>query len=120
MVDYRDSAILRRLVLEKLDANRLAGRDVSGIDAGERAQTAAHPAIGPHTGGGKAGPIGMKRAEREAPPVNREVGNRQHRRGNEIVGDPFLRLVADNVDMVPTGKRAMPAPFPVCIRGGKR
>lgn len=36
MVDYRDSAILRMLVLEKLDANRLAGRDVSGIGDGER------------------------------------------------------------------------------------
>lgn len=42
MVSYQDSAILRRLVLEKLDADRLAGRNASRIDEGSAGKS-AHP-----------------------------------------------------------------------------
>lgn len=73
-------------------------------DAGEEKP---HRPIGPHTGGGRRDQSGMgeKAGATKAPAVNREVGNRQHRTGNEIVGDPFLRLVANNVDVVPTRQR---------------
>ncbi len=107
MVDYRDSAILRRLVLEKLDAGRLAGRDVSRNDAGLPM-------------GGRTDPL-ADAAHREEPRIRSGIrektgsltppvsfqgfGERQHRGENGVVGDPFLRLVANNVDVVPTRQK---------------
>ena len=49
---------------------------------------------------------------------NREVGRRQHK--SEAGEDPFPRLVADNVDVMPTRKdRAQSRPFLVSIEGGR-
>lgn len=75
---------------------------VAGIGDGERSRESAlnHQPTGE---GGELRSMGMgKRTPGEPAPVNREEMRQHVRRG---YGEPFLRLVADNVDMVPTRQR---------------
>jgi len=50
MFDYRESAILRMLVLEKLSANRLAGRDAHRMEIAGRSFYSAAPQLPHRTG----------------------------------------------------------------------
>jgi hypothetical protein len=130
MVDYRDSAILRMLVLEKLDANRLAGRNANGMkgpalstmassggvkaDAGEEKP---HRPIGPHTGGGKRDQSGMERTPTVAGAKFTGGGHARFGRSRS----PILRvLVNPNAHRMQARKTAgKSAIFLTCIVGGK-
>jgi hypothetical protein len=103
------------LVAQGMHDRTVGAGKVVGMGAGMLEGT-AHPLAA--QAGENREPMGMKRAgAAKAPASQQEVGKRQVKLGRS--GDSFLWLIADNVDVVPTGKRAMPAPFPVCIKGGK-
>ena len=90
-------ALKELLCRQGMSAGSAGTDDALEIDAGEPGKL--NPAIGRREGG-QTGPMGMgKRTPAEPAPVNR--GKRQNSR-TRLCGEPFLRLVADNVDVVPT------------------
>lgn len=102
----------------------LARQDMRGVglQSGRANEMAdAVEGVQPHrpTAGEGFQPMGMgktgDRSPRQVRLGSRSVNNRSER-GH--FGDPFLRLVADNVDKLPTRKgRALTRPFLVCRDG---
>lgn len=89
-------------------ANGLAGRpNVHGIGAGLPVREDQTDPLTAQAQGEDASRSGIgEKAERTKRPASFQgFGERQHRGRNEIVGDPFLRLVANNVDVVTTRQR---------------
>lgn len=102
MKSYRDSAILRMLVLEKLDANRAGTWLASGIGDGERSRESAlshQPAMRE----GDPLPMGMgKRTPAEPAPVNREV------KPNRLGGRGGFAYVVHTNHAVPSTRKNTP------------
>lgn len=112
--------LLEMLVRDGMSVGSGGTDDTQGIGAGMLEGT-AHPLTA--RAGENREPMGIQKAgAAKAPASALETRKRQPKLGREARytnGDSFLWLIADNVDVVPTGKRAMPAPFPVCIKGGR-
>lgn len=109
------------LVRQGIEAGRAGNTGRHGIDAGERDQTAAHPAIGRRPGG-QTGPMGISGKGREADPAP-VVDKRKHphrpMRGAQIVGTTLRLIINPNMSGMPMTKRAKQTPFLICIEGGR-
>ena len=91
---------------------------VMGIGAGVPKGDRTHPLTAPAGEEDTASRyVNGKRTPGEPAPVNREEMRQHVRRG---YGEPLLRLIADNVDVVPTRQgRSGARPSLVCIEGGR-
>lgn len=118
---HMGETVKEMLVRQGIEAGRAGNTGRHGIDAGERDQTAAHPAIGRRPGG-QTGPMGISGKGREADPAP-VVDKRKHphrpMRGAQIVGTTLRLIINPNMSGMPMTKRAKQTPFLICIEGGR-
>lgn len=102
MKTYRDSAILRKLVLEKLDANRSAIRSATENKGPALSTMASSGEVLAGTAGGLHRPIGHRQEGQTGPIWNGKTGaakapasalERQEREPSSARGRPVLRLI---------------------------
>ena len=98
------SVIYKTLMRQAIANGRGGARDGRGIGAGVPKGDRTHPLTAQAGEEVTASRYeNEKRTPAEPAPVNREE-KRQNSR-TRLCGEPFLRLVADNVDVVPTRQR---------------
>lgn len=115
MVDYRDSAILRMLVLEKLRTGSGATETGHGIGAGLPGGDKTDP-LAARPGEGRE-PMGMGKDGARSPAKFTGGG---HARSGRSRSPIRLVHVSQTMSGMPMRKRAARTPFLICIEGGKR